>query len=47
MPDAPTAFAGPALYAANIMTQPGETAEFTLSGLAVHDVGAEVWRPAR
>jgi uncharacterized cofD-like protein len=31
VPDALAAFAGPVVYAANIMTQPGETAGFTLS----------------
>ena len=31
VPDALAAFAGPIVYAANIMTQPGETAGFTLS----------------
>jgi uncharacterized cofD-like protein len=31
VPDALVAFAGPVVYAANIMTQPGETAGFTLS----------------
>jgi uncharacterized cofD-like protein len=30
-PDALASFAGPGVYAANIMTQPGETAGFTLS----------------
>lgn len=31
VPDALAAFSGPVVYAANIMTQPGETAGFTLS----------------
>ena len=31
VPDALASFAGPVVYAANIMTQPGETAGFTLS----------------